>query len=265
MSDAVDRLIEEREAMDHGMQGGFVLSVTTHVLLIAGAIFGPMLLPRDPPIVVAAGFAVPMPPGGAGAPAPEVASAAAPETAQPEAPPAPEPPPKLIKPPSSKAEPKTKGLPAPDAKKVTKKPKQDDSRAVADAPPNPASKPVSAGAPGSSGKSSATPGFDFGPPGPGVPTGTDMLGDWYLSGVQRKIWSIWMQQIKTDFTQPITLRFTILQDGTLGEVTVTQSSGSTLLDLAAKRAVYSAAPFGPLPKTYATTSFTIQGIFRPTQ
>ena len=265
MSDAVDRLIEEREAMDHGMEGGFVLSVTAHVFLIAGAIFGPMLMPKEPPLKVADGFFVPLPPGGGGVRAPEPAPAAAPAEPAPEQPaPAPEPPPKLIKPPSNKAEPKTKGLPAPDAKKVTKKPKQDDTRAVADAPPNPASKPASGGAAGGTGKSSATPGLEFGPPGPGVPSGTDIMGDWYLAGVQRKIWSIWNQQLKDTSEYLVIIRFTILSDGKLDNVEVVKSSGIAVLDLAAQRAVYSAAPFGPLPKTYGTDRITIQATFKPT-
>jgi periplasmic protein TonB len=264
MSDAVDRLIEEREAMDHGMEGGFVLSVAAHILFIAGAIFGPMLLPGKPPLIIADGFVVPMPPGGGGPRTPDPAPAPAADAKQPEAPPAPEPPPKLIKPPSSKAEPKTKGLPAPDAKKVTKKPKPDDTRAVADAPANPASKPASGGTPGATGKNSVTPGLEFGPPGPGVPTGTDIMGDWYLAGVQRKIWSIWNQQLKDVSNYLVTVRFTILSDGKLDNVEVVKSSGTAVLDLAAQRAVYSAAPFGPLPKTYGTDRITIQATFKPT-
>jgi len=111
-----------------------------------------------------------------------------------------------------------------------------------------------------------TPGFEFGPPGPGVPGGTDMMGDWYLAGVQRKVWTVWMQQVKANFTQPITVQFTILADGSLDEdVRIVQTSGVALLDLAAKRAIYNAAPFGPLPKHYATTRFTIQGVFKPAQ
>jgi outer membrane biosynthesis protein TonB len=47
-------------------------------------------------------------------------------------------------------------------------------------------------------------------------------------------------------------------------VSVVQSSGATLLDLAAKRAVFSAAPFGPLPKDYGTNRKTIQALFKPT-
>ena len=38
---------------------------------------------------------------------------------------------------------------------------------------------------------------------------------------------------------------------------------AAMLDMAAKRAIYSAAPFGPLPKNYGTTSITINGIFKP--
>ena len=68
---------------------------------------------------------------------------------------------------------------------------------------------------------------------------------------------------KLGILQPITVRFTILADGSLGDVQVVESSGATLLDMAAKRAVYSAQPFGPLPKSYGTTSYTIQAIFKP--
>jgi TonB family protein len=92
-----------------------------------------------------------------------------------------------------------------------------------------------------------------------------MMGDWYLAGIQRKIWTIWMQQIKANFTQPITVQFTILDNGSLedGSVRVTQSSGVPLLDLAAQRAIFNAQPFGPLPKQYGTSRYTIQGIFKP--
>jgi TonB family protein len=106
----------------------------------------------------------------------------------------------------------------------------------------------------------------IGPAGPGAPNGTDELGDWYLAAVQRKIWLIWTRQVKTGFTQPITISFTILADGSLedGSVRPVQASGIQLLDNAALRAVYSGAPFGPLPKTYGTNRITIQALFQPT-
>lgn len=259
MNDAVDRLIVEREGMDHGFEGGLFLSIGVHVLLV-GAAFALPYLSREPPLRVVDGFAVPMPPGGAGAPNPEP-PAAGPQVPNPE-PAAPEPPPKFIKPPT-RSEPKTKALPLPDAKKP-KKPKQDEPQRPASNAPNPQAKQAaSGGAPGATGTNPSTPGLEFGPAGPGVPGGTDWLGDWYLAGVQRKIWSIWMQQIRSDFSRAITVQFTILQDGSLGDVTLLESSGATLLDLAAKRAIYSAAPFGPLPKSYGSTTYTIQAVFRP--
>jgi hypothetical protein len=100
---------------------------------------------------------------------------------------------------------------------------------------------AAAGTPGGTG--SATPGLEFGPPGPGVPDGTDTGGDWYLAGVQQKIWMLWNQQIKSGFTQPIGVTFTIMPDGSVTD---------------------NAAPFGPLPREYGQNPRTIQALFRPT-
>src|SRR6187397_1975639 len=120
------------------------------------------------------------------------------------------------------------------------------------------------GAPRGTGRSASMQGLEFGPPGAGVPGGTDPFGDWYLAGVQRKIWTLWAQQVKGDFRQPIAVLFTILADGSVTDVRVTQGSGIPLLDLAAQRAVVSAGPFGPLPRDYGTNRYTIQAIFKPT-
>ena len=266
MNDAVDRLIVERGAMDHGFSGGLLLSVFAHLGLVGVAIAAPYMRPKTPPIRVMDGFAVPMPPGGGGTPnaqpAPAVSTAPDPAPAEPDPPPAVKPP-DVIKPPS-KTEPKKTGLPELNAK--AKKSKKD----VPDHPATSASNPpttktaAKSGAPGGTGTGQATPGLEFGPAGPGVPGGTDWLGDWYLAGVQRKIWSLWTQQIRSEFTRPITVRFTILPDGTVGSVDTVESSGSAMLDMAAKRAVYSAAPFGPLPKTYGTNAYTVQAVFKPT-
>jgi protein TonB len=254
VNDAVDKLIVEREQMDHGFEGGLVLSVVAHLMLIGSAIAAPFLVPKKPPLQVVDGFVVPLPPGGAGPRQPEPAASAPAPNAEAAAP---EPPPKFIKPPTKSEPPKTKGLPAPDAKKAKKTPK--------DEPPVAPATETSTTQTKASGASPATQGLDFGvTPGAGVPTGTDWLGDWYLAGVQRKIWSIWNQQIKSDFSQPVTIRFTITAGGTLENVELLKSSGATLLDLAAQRAVYSAAPFGPLPKNYGTDRVTIQATFKPT-
>jgi TonB family protein len=97
-----------------------------------------------------------------------------------------------------------------------------------------------------------------------VPDGTDTGGDWYLAGVQQKIWILWNQQIKSGFNRPIGVTFTIEADGKVTDVRVTQPSGASLLDMAAQRAVLNAAPFGPLPREYGTNRKTIQALFRPT-
>jgi TonB family protein len=249
VNDAVDRVILQREAMDAGFPGSLGLSLVVHLLIVGGAVAAPYLLPHEPLLRVADGFAVPLPRGG-GAPLelPAPAGAPAPPVDNPN-PPAAEPPPKVLKPPTKEEPRHTKGLPELDAKK---------GRKLEKAPMRPAAAAPGTGAP------SQTPGLAIGPPGPGVPEGTDSGGDWYLATVQQKIWMIWTQEIKVGFTQPIGVTFTILADGKLAEVHVTQPSGATLLDNAALRAIYSAAPFGPLPKDYGTNQKTIQALFKPT-
>jgi len=254
VNDAVDRVIVERAALERGFPGGLILSGAAHALLVASIFVLPLILPREPPLKVLDGFAVPLPPGGGGPanPEPPAPAPAAPEPAPQTLAPAPEPkvePPKILKPPTE-APPKNR-LPELDAKPAKKKPER-----VAEARPQLTdaerayTRGAPAGAPRGTGRASSTPGLEFGPPG---------------AGVQRKIWTIWTQQLKGDLRQPIAVLFTILADGSVTDVRVAQSSGTALLDLAAQRAVYSAGPFGPLPKDYGTNRYTIQAIFKPVQ
>ncbi len=257
MIDPVSTAIAERGALDRGFSRGVVLSVGAHLALVGVAVGASLLRPRQPVLQVMDGILVALPPGGGGPSGPPPAPAPAqPQPAPEPQPPQPEPPPKVVKPP--KQEPK-KGLAEPDAKRPKKKPEK--SPPPRTGPPAP-----SAATRAATGAPSQFPGLDMvGPAGPGVPGGTDPMGDWYLAGVQRKIWTIWTQQIRGDFNQPVTVMFTILGDGSLDpDVRVIQSSGVSLLDNAAKRAVYSAAPFAPLPKDYGTNRFTIQAVFKPT-
>jgi len=269
VNDAVDRVIIERAALERGFPGGLIFSGAAHALLLASIFIVPLLLPKEPPLKVLPGFAVPLPPGGGGVPNPEPPAPApvAPEPAPQTAPPAPEPkvePPKVIKPPQE-VPPKSR-LPELDAKPTKKKPeKVVETRPQLTAAERAYTRGATGGAPQGTGRSTSTPGLEVGTPGAGVPGGTDAFGDWYLAGVQRKIWSLWAPQVKTDFRQPIAVVFTILADGSVTDVRVVQSSGVALLDLAAQRAVTSAAPFGPLPKDYGTNRYTIQGIFKPIQ
>lgn len=254
--------------MDRGFSGGVALSLAGHLLFLGSLGVAQWIASRRPPITVNPEIAmmVPVPLGGGGTPNPEppAPAATAPKAPEPkpEPPaPAPEPPPKVIKPP--KEEPR-KTLPDPDAKPV-KKPKPEPTRppATASVAQRGPARPASAGA-GGTGRSSQTPGLEFAPPGPGVPTGTDPFGDWYLAGVQRKIWMLWTQQIQAHFRESIGVSFTILSDGSVTDVRVVQPSSISALNFAAQRAVMSAAPFGPLPREYGTNRYTVQAIFKPT-
>ena len=220
------------------------------MLLVTGAIVVPMLVPKAPLLEVADGFAVALPRGGGGSPRASAPAATKPEPKpEPEAPAPTAAPPRVLKPPREQAPP-ADALPEPDSRRRARK-----------ATPPPAAPKAS----GQSDTGAATPGLEFGPPGPGVPGGTDAGGDWYMAGVQQKIWILWNQQIKSEFTHPIGVTFTIMADGKVTDVKVTQPSGASLLDMAAQRAVLNAAPFGPLPREYGNNRKTIQAVFRPTQ
>jgi TonB family protein len=249
VNDAVDRVLAERQQLGDAFVSGFAVSGFAHLLLVGGALLASLLFPAQPPIQIVDGFTVQLPRGGGGSPDAGPPAPAPPKPAPSEPPaPKPEPPPKVVKPPKEETR---KGLPDPDARKGKKKPEKSS--------PQPRG-----GAPGGTGTSTQTPGLSFGPPGPGVPGGSELGGDWYLAAVQQKIWSIWNQQIKAGFNQPVKVMFTILADGSVEDVKVVQSSGATLLDMAAQRAVVTAAPFGPLPKSYGTNRFPIQAAFEPT-
>jgi periplasmic protein TonB len=266
VNDPVDRLLVERQrSLDAGFSRGMLTSLVGHFVLVGAAVAAPLLFPKPPPLMVADGFAVALPRGGGGDP--NAGGQPPPPAVEPKAPdpepPAPEPPPKVIKPP--KEEPK-KGLPELDSKKKAAKKPEKPAPSRATGKPEASSKAASGGSsrPGP-GTNAGTPGLALGlPPGPGVPDGTDSGGDWYLAGVQQKIWAIWSQQIKSGFVRPIGVTFTILADGSVTDVSVIQPSGATLLDLAAQRAILTAAPFAPLPKEYGTNRKTIQAVFQPT-
>ena len=251
MNEAIDRFIAERERLDGGLSTFLVASLAAHFTILVLAIVVPLLLPAEPPLRVADGFAVVLPRGGGGAPvsAPPVAQPA------PQPPPA-SAPPQVLKPPQ--AEPKPQALPLPDSRRTQKTP-----------PPLPAARTAPGArtepARGATAGGAATPGLEFGPPGPGVPGGTDSGGDWYLAGVQQKIWMLWNQQIKGGFTRPIGVTFTILPDGNVTGIRVSEPSGASLLDMAAQRAILNAAPFGPLPREYGQNPRTIQAVFKPTE
>jgi TonB family protein len=266
VNEAIDRLIVERQRLDQGLPATVLASIAAH-LVAAGLTVGlPMLLPREPALRVVDGFAVVLPRGGGGSPvAAPPAAAPAPQPA-PAATAPPAAPPQVLKPP--KAEPRPQALPLPDSRRSAKRPAEPPPLPLPGSRTTTTAKAAAAsgGVPGARGAGSAIPGLELGgPPGPGVPDGTDSGGDWYLAGVQQKIWMLWTQQIRSGFTQPVGVTFTILPDGNVTGLRVTQPSGASLLDMAAQRAILNAAPFGPLPREYGQNPRTIQALFKPIQ
>ncbi|MCM2254301.1 MAG: TonB C-terminal domain-containing protein [Vicinamibacteria bacterium] len=266
MKDAVDSVIAERERLDRGFPAGLVMSLAGH-LLIAGAAFAlPILMPAKPKLQVSIGIAIPIPRGGGGSPtagSPDGGAAQQPPVTQAPEPEPPKPEPvKVVKPPK---EAERKGLPDPKADKKkakAKKPEPARPSSTTSAKSTASKKPAGTGAQSTT-ASSATPGVGLGPVGPGLPGGTTSTGDWYLAAVQQKIWMIWNQQLRTGTYPPVTVRFTILGDGQVTDVAIVQSSGQYLLDQAAQRAVLTAGPFSPLPRSYDTKAFTLQAVFQP--
>jgi protein TonB len=261
VNEAIDRLLDERQRLDRDLPAMALASLAAHLVLAGLAVGLPLLLPREPPLrVLEGGFAVVLPRGGGGSPVAAPPAAAPPAAAPvPEAP-APPAPPQVLRPPKEESRPRA--LPLPDARRSSRRPPALPP-ARGPRPAAGAKSPVpAAGSPGARSAGSATPGLEFGPPGPGVPDGTDSGGDWYLAGVQQKIWVLWNQQIKSGFTQTVGVTFTILPDGSVTGVRVTQPSGASLLDMAAQRAILNAAPFGPLPREYGQNPRTIRALFK---
>jgi protein TonB len=262
VNEAVDRVLLEREAVDRGFGAGVGVSAGAHLLLLVFGVAIPLLFPRPPRLEVADAFAVALPPGGRGAPSTREAGPAAPAPQPPvTTPPEPARPPdpkQVVKPPKDER----KGLPELESK-TKKTNKKERERYVPPAVSAPDARTPNAASAGGAGTASQTPGLQFGTAGPGVPGGMDPNGDWYLAGVQRKIWMLWNQQLRGGVHPPATVSFTIQADGSVSDVQVTQSSGIPTVDMAAQRAISTAAPFAPLPRSYGTNAFTIRAIFKP--
>ena len=79
VSDAVSACSSSASALEHGLPATLVLSVSAHVALVGAAVILPMLLPQEPLLRVADGFAVVLPRGGGGTPAAPAPPAQAPE------------------------------------------------------------------------------------------------------------------------------------------------------------------------------------------
>lgn len=255
MIDPVLNVLEARRRLDQGFPRSLALSGSAHGLAFVAFALGVLLAPAPRLIAVVDGFAVQIPRGGGGPPVPQ-------PPAQPLATPQPEaeklPPPKATPPPLLKPEKARdkKGL-TPNLKATEKKPTPTPSAAkvARGAPPTPAARETPAPA--------VEAGLALAPSGPGAPTGTDALGDLYLGGVQRRIWSRWQAELRSDTHEPVTVAFVILASGEVQDVAIARSSGSSLIDRAAQRAVLSAGPFAPLPSSLGKDRYLVHATFRP--
>jgi protein TonB len=86
----------------------------------------------------------------------------------------------------------------------------------------------------------------------------------YLRMLKDKIEGIWEypeEAARKGITGDLYITFTILKDGTLGEVRLIRTSGYEDLDEAAMNAVKEAAPYWPLPDDWEGDKLTITGHF----
>jgi TonB family protein len=86
-------------------------------------------------------------------------------------------------------------------------------------------------------------------------------GDWYLAGVRRRIRGAWMPPAGAN--PEVVVAFTIHTDGVVTDVHVAESSGNTLIDRAAQRAILVAAPFSPLIAPHLPGPIVVRAVFHP--
>lgn len=73
---------------------------------------------------------------------------------------------------------------------------------------------------------------------------------WYVEAVQRRVSSNWLESTvdpSVSFAPRCIVSFTILRDGTITNVQITQSSGNQSVDTSAIRAIQSSSPLEQLP------------------
>jgi len=90
---------------------------------------------------------------------------------------------------------------------------------------------------------------------------------WYVEALQRRIGGQWQREltqvdVRIRSSPRTVVFFEILQDGTLRNVRVTQSSGNQTVDFAAARAVTNASPVPPLPTDLGRSSVSTEVWFQ---
>jgi protein TonB len=86
----------------------------------------------------------------------------------------------------------------------------------------------------------------------------------YNTRLREKIESVWnypYEAVQKGIYGDLVIQFTILKSGKLGAVRLIRTSGYTMLDNAAMKALRDAAPFWPLPDEWKEDAYTITGHF----
>lgn len=91
---------------------------------------------------------------------------------------------------------------------------------------------------------------------------SDFKYHWYLNAVQQKAERHWKPPAGRKGVK-VVVSFTIFRDGSISEVKVAESSGSSVLDNLAVRAIRLAAPFGKLPPGFSGGSIGLNCTFQP--
>jgi periplasmic protein TonB len=87
---------------------------------------------------------------------------------------------------------------------------------------------------------------------------------WYVEAVQRRISGNWLQSTvdpSVAYAPRVVVTFTILRDGTITNVQITQSSNNYSVDSSALRAIHSSSPLDRLPGAYSGSSVNVQFYF----
>jgi protein TonB len=99
-------------------------------------------------------------------------------------------------------------------------------------------------------------------------TGTNPFGQglaWYSEALQRALRESWgrtLSQASGDAAKPAVVRFTIMRDGSIRDITMAGSSGNRSVDYTAQRAVLAISPFRPLPPQLGRSSIVVEMFFQ---
>ncbi len=87
---------------------------------------------------------------------------------------------------------------------------------------------------------------------------------WYVAAVRNRVSSNWLLTTISPQIQSaprVYLSFTILRDGTVTNIQVTQSSGIAEVDRSALRAILASSPLTPLPRDYTGNQVSVEFYF----